>query len=79
MSDLIYQFSDAQMAQIDRLASGTDASVFNNVSRPISGVYAYILSLISIDGNSALGPTFGISPGVWQWFRGATLINRRLR
>jgi hypothetical protein len=71
-----YQFSDAEMARIDRLALGQDDSAFNNPSRPYSGVYNYILHQISKNNDPAQGPAAGIEAGIWQWFRGAEQINR---
>ena len=79
---MTYQFTEQQIAEIRALREGQgsairiDGTPFNNTSRPVSGVYDYILSLISLDNNSDRGPAPGVDRGVWQWFRGARDINR---
>jgi hypothetical protein len=69
-------FTAAQLAEINRLATGTGSVPYNNMARPYSGVYTYVLHLISINGDAAQGPLAGVEPGIWNWFRGAALINR---
>lgn len=64
------------MNQIALLRAGNGAPPHNFPSRPVSGVYGYILSLISANSDPAQGPAAGIDHGVWQWFRGAQQINR---
>lgn len=71
-----YQFTPDQIARIDRLSLGTDDSPFNNHNRPLSGVYGYILNLISLNNDPNQGPSNGVDAGIWQWFRGA---EKRLR
>ena len=73
---MTFTFTQAQMDQIALLRVGNGAPPHNFPARPVSGVYGYILSLISVNNDPALGPAAGIEHGVWQWFKGAQQINR---
>ena len=78
---MTYQFTDTEIAEIQALRGGQGTAVdtygvpFNNSARPVSGVYRYILSLISKNNDPSLGPAGGIDRAVWQWFRAATDVN----
>jgi hypothetical protein len=69
-------FTEAQLEEIRQLAIGAGSPPHNNTTRPFSGVYSYILHLISENGDLAQGPAPGVENGIWQWFRGAMLINK---
>lgn len=73
---MTYTFTSAEIAEIDLLMQGGGSPPFNYVPRPVSGAYQYILSRISVNQDPDLGPAPDIDPGIWQWFKGAALINR---
>lgn len=73
---MTFQFSDAQIAEIDLLAAGNGSPPHNFPSRPNSGAYDYILHLISQGSDPANGPAQGVDNGIWNWFLGAVQANR---